>query len=51
MAQRGLDVAVLVLGADHEADLAGRVGRDRRVRVLDGREDFLARPLELGDHG
>lgn len=51
MAQRGRDVAVLVLAADHEADLAGGVGGDGRVGVLDGREEFLAGFLELGDQG
>lgn len=47
--QRDLNIGVLVLGADHEANLAGRVGRDGGVGVLNGREDFAARLLELGD--
>jgi len=51
MAQRGRDVAVLVLAADHEADLAGGVGGNGRVGVFDGREEFLAGFLELGDQG
>lgn len=42
-------VAGAVLGADHEADLAGWVGWDGRVGVLDGWEDLLAVLLELGD--
>lgn len=48
-AQRGLEVAGGVLGADHEADLAGWVGGDGGVGVLDGGEDLLAVGLELGD--
>ena len=44
-----LDVAVGVLAADHEADLARRVGRDGGVGVLGDGEDFLAVFLELGD--
>ncbi len=42
-------VACGVLGADHEADLAGWVGWDGGVGVLDGWEDLLAVLLELGD--
>lgn len=48
-AERGLHVAGGVLGADHEADLAGGVGGDGGVGVLDGREDLLAVLLKLGD--
>lgn len=44
-----LDVAVGVLAADHEADLAGGVGGDGGVGVLDGGEDLLAVLHELGD--
>lgn len=44
-----LQVAAGVLGADHEADLAGWVGWDGGVGVLDGWEDLLAVLLELGD--
>lgn len=44
-----LHVAAGVLGADHEADLAGGVGGDGGVGVLDGGEDLLAVLLELGD--
>lgn len=44
-----LEVAGGVLGADHEADLAGWVGRDGGVGVLDGWEDLLAVLLQLGD--
>ena len=42
-----LDVAVRVLAADHEADLAGGVGRDGGVGVFDDGEDFLAGFFEL----
>lgn len=44
-----LDIAVGVLGADHEADLAGGVGGDGGVGVLGDGEDLLAVLLELGD--
>jgi hypothetical protein len=44
-----LDVAVAVLGADHEADLARWVGGDGGVGVFDSWEDLLAVLLELGD--
>ena len=43
------DVAVCVLAADHEADLAGGVGGDGGVGVLDDGEDLLAGLLELTD--
>lgn len=46
-----LDVGVGVLGADHEADLAGGVGGDGGVGVLGDGEDLLAVLLELGDEG
>lgn len=42
-------VAVLVLAAHHEADLARGVGRDGGVGVLGDGEDLLAVLLELGD--
>lgn len=45
----GLQVAGGVLGADHEANLAGGVSGDGGVGVLDGWEDLLAVLLELGD--
>lgn len=48
-ADGNLDVSVGVLAADHEADLAGGVGRDGGIGVLDGGEDLLAVLLELGD--
>jgi hypothetical protein len=44
-----LDVAVGVLAADHETNLARGVGGDGGVGVLDGGEDGLARLLEVGD--
>ena len=50
-ADRGLEIALGILAADHKPDLAGRIGRDGRVGVLDGREDFLAGFFEGGDHG
>jgi hypothetical protein len=43
------DIAVCILTADHEADLARRVGGNCRVSVFDGWEDFLAILLQLGD--
>jgi hypothetical protein len=43
------DVTVGVLGADHESNLSGGVGRDGSVGVLDGGEDLTARLLELSD--
>lgn len=49
LAKRNLDVTGRILAADHEADLARRVGRDRRVGVFDHGEHFLAGFLELGD--
>ena len=42
-------VAGGVLGADHEADLARRVGRDGGVGVLGHGEDLTTVLLELGD--
>ena len=48
-AQRLLEIAVLVLAAHHEADLAGWVCRYCCVRVLDVGEDFEAGLLEVGD--
>lgn len=48
-AQRLGDIAVGVLAADHEADLAGWVGWDGGVGVFDRWEDLLAVLLELGD--
>lgn len=49
MSERDLDVTGGVLAADHEADLARRVGRDRRVGVFNHGENFLTRSFELGD--
>ena len=45
------DVAIFVFAADHEADLAGWVGRDGGVGVLDCGEDFFAGFFEGGDEG
>ena len=42
-------VTLGILAADHEADLAGGVGWDGRVCILDVREDLLAVLLELSD--
>lgn len=47
--ERLLNVAIGVLAADHEANLARRIGGDRGIRIFDGREDGLAVLLELGD--
>lgn len=49
LSKRNLDVTARILTADHEADLARRVGRDRRVGVFDHRKHFLAGFFELGD--
>ena len=48
-AKRLGDIALGILAADHEADLAGRVGRDGCVGIFDGWEDFHAILLQLGD--
>lgn len=50
-AQRLLEVAVGVLAADHEANLAGWVGGNGCVGVLDGGKDLLARLLQVGNEG
>jgi hypothetical protein len=50
-AERLLEVAVGVLAADHEANLAGGVGRDRGVAILDVGEDLLAGLLKVGNEG
>lgn len=47
--QRLLEIALRVLAADHEADLAGGVRGDGGVGVLDGREDLEAGFAEVGD--
>jgi hypothetical protein len=46
-----LKVAVGVLAANHETDLAGWIGRDRGIRVLDVRENLLARLLQGSNEG
>lgn len=45
------DVPVGVLAADHETNLARRVGRDGGVGVLSDGENLTAVLLELGDQG
>lgn len=47
--QGHLDVPVGILAADHEPDLARRIGGNGGVGVLDHREDFLTVFLEFGD--
>lgn len=47
--QRHAQVALGILAADHEPDLAGRIGGDGRVGVFCDREDLLAGFLELRD--
>lgn len=42
-------VAARVFAADHEADLAGRIGGNGGVGVLGDGEDLLAGLLEVGD--
>lgn len=49
VAERDLDVAGGILAADHEANLARRVGRDRRVGVFDHGENFFTTFFELGN--
>ena len=46
---RLLHIALGVFGADHEADLARRIGGDGRVGVFHGWEDFFTVLLELRD--
>lgn len=45
-----LEIALGILAADHEADLAGWVGGDGGICVFDVGENLLAVFLELGDH-
>lgn len=47
-AKRLLEVAIGILAADHESNLAGRIGRNGGVGVFDVREDLFAICLELG---
>ena len=49
--QRRFDVSILVFAAHHEADLAGGIGEDGGIGILDSWEDFLAGFLEVGDEG
>lgn len=49
LAQRNFDVGLGVLGANHEADLARRVGGDGGVGILGHGEDLTTLLLELGD--
>lgn len=46
-----LDVGVGVLGADHQPDLAARVGGDSGVAVLDSREQAARKAHDLLDDG
>lgn len=48
-AQRLGKVTLGILAADHEADLARRVGWDGGIGIFNVREDLLAVLLELGD--
>ena len=48
---RNLGVALGVLGADHETDLASGIGGDGGESVLDHREDLLAVLLQLSNQG
>jgi len=43
------DIALGILAADHEANLAGWVGWNGGIGVLDGWEDLFAIGLQLGD--
>jgi hypothetical protein len=49
--QRLLEVALLVLAADHEANLTGGVGWYGGVCVFDVRENLEAIFLQVGDEG
>ena len=49
LAQRSREVPSLDLRGHREPDLAGRVRRDRRVRIRDRREDVLRRVAQLAD--
>ena len=44
-----LQVTILILAANHEADLARSIGGDGRVGVLDGGEHLFAVGFQLGD--
>ena len=44
--KRLLQVSGPIFAADHETDLAGRVGGNGGVGIFDRREDFLARFLK-----
>jgi hypothetical protein len=48
-AYRCFEIAIGILAADHEANLAGWVGWDSGVGIFDVREYLLAVILELGD--
>ena len=50
-AQGNANIALGILAANHEADLARRIGRYGGVGVFGNREDLLAILLELGDQG
>jgi hypothetical protein len=43
------NIALGIFAANHEADLAGWVGRDGGVCIFNGWEDLFAVFLELGD--
>ena len=49
LAQWFTNVARRVLAADHEADLAGRIGGNRSVSVFGNGEDLLASLLQVPD--
>jgi len=49
--KRLLKVPLCVFAANHESNLAGRVGRDSGVCIFDVGEYFFAVGLELGDQG
>jgi hypothetical protein len=49
LAERNTDVAVGILAADHETNLARGIGGDGGIGVFGNREDLLAVLLELGN--
>ena len=46
-AQRNIQFPVFVFGAYHKPDLAGRIGRNSSIRVLDVREDLQTGFLQV----
>jgi len=47
--ERGLEISLSILRADHEANLARWISRNGRISVFDVGENFFAVGLKLGD--